>query len=381
MRQELDGILPKKRSSVFFRKKQLSDEAKQWLILLNITNWLKIRLVQDYLKVSKKGKTMMKIIWKLPGTSEAKSYCGEWITKGCFNASMHPQGLVFISRTKRSCFRSECEKCWLEKWLARESSRATRRIEKFKDLKLSGRKKPIHVIVSPPWKDKFMRYDILKKKCRTLLKKAGVVGGLMIYHPFAYDEKNIEWVKRPHFHVIGYGWVVDTKKISQVDGWVIKNKGIRKSVHSTVYYLLSHAGVSRAVHSVTWFGELGYRSKYAEQIKVEDEEPHEFCDFCGFMFVNAHDRPPPDYEFVGLVDSSDWEALESVDEAVERKEQMKNMFKKKERVVGPNWLNLECEKASLTANAFGKRVMDNKNCEASSEFLTESGTREMRSRE
>jgi len=154
---------------------------------------------------------------------------------------------------------------------------------------------------------------------------------------------------------------------------------------STVYYLLSHAGVSREVHSVTWFGQLGYRSKYAEQIKVEDEESHEFCDFCGFMFVNArhigHDRPPPDYEFVGLVDSSDWEALESVDEAVERKEQMKNMFKKKERVVGPNWLNLECEKASLTANAFGKRVMDNKNCEASSEFLTESGTREMRSRE
>ena len=45
---------------------------------------------------------------------------------------------------------------------------------------------PIHVIVSPSWKDKFMRYDLLKKRCRELLDEAGIVGGLMIYHPLTH---------------------------------------------------------------------------------------------------------------------------------------------------------------------------------------------------
>ena len=55
----------------------------------------------------------------------------------------------------------------MEKWLARESRRATLRIEKFqKVIKQIDHKRfanPIHVIVSPSWDDKFMRFDLLKK--------------------------------------------------------------------------------------------------------------------------------------------------------------------------------------------------------------------------
>jgi len=182
------------------------------------------------------------------------------------------------------------------------------------------------VIVSPSWNDKFMRFDLLKSKARKLIEQAGIEGGLMIYHPFAFDKKSGEWVKRPHFHVVGFGWVVNTKKISDSDGWIIKNKGLRDNLHSTIYYQLSHAGVSDEVHSITWFGSLGYRAKYSDRFKVDEEDESSFCDYCGIMLVEfayvGLDRPP-DYEFVGLVDSKNWKPLETLEEAVARKERFK----------------------------------------------------------
>ena len=64
---------------------------------------------------------------------------------------------------------------------------------------------------------------------------------------------------------------------------------------------------SYSFYYLVWW--LGYRLKYAELIKVENEEPNDYCDFCGGIFVNAEfiatDRPPPSFEFVGLVDPCD----------------------------------------------------------------------------
>jgi len=351
-----NGILPKKRSKdsldnnqkflsdytennkALFQKKELTDKQKSWLESHDKTNWQKIELLQEY-QTSKK--IIKNLVWKLPGTFRKKESCGKWHDKGCANVWGHPQHKVFVRHSKRSCFRAKCEYCWLEKWLARESHRATARIENyidfFKKVHIARspnfqRKhlKPIHVVVSPSWNDKFMRFDLLKDKARKLLNQAGIEGGLMIYHPFGTPtEKNPKWTVRPHFHVIGFGWVVDTKKISDSDGWVIKNKGLRESVHSTVYCQLSHAGVSDGVQSVTWFGSVGYRAKYADRFKVDEEDETDYCDFCGCMLVEfayvGQDRPPDD-EFVGLVDPKDWEALETLEQAVDRKERFKNRF-------------------------------------------------------
>jgi len=357
--------LPKKRSRNFndkplFQKKELTDKQKSWLHSHEVTNWKEIELFQQY----KTSKNIFKTLrWKLTGTQEKRETCGMWNTKGCDNVWGHPENKVFVRRSKRSCFRSCCEYCWLEKWLARESHRATQRIENygevFKHLQFArnptvfkmGKRgkitktvsipamqrkhlKPIHVIVSPSWKDKFMRFDLLKEKARNLMEQAGMEGGLMIYHPFAFDKKSGQWVKRPHFHVVGFGWVVNTKKISDSDGWVIKNKGLRNSLHSTIYYQLSHAGVSDEVHSITWFGSLGYRAKYSDIFKVDEEDESDFCDYCGIMLVDfgyfGEDKPP-DYEFVGLVDSKIWKPLETLEEAVARKEKLKNRRKNPRR--------------------------------------------------
>nr|AIF06858.1 hypothetical protein [uncultured marine thaumarchaeote KM3_196_F10] len=345
----------------YYWEKRLSESQKILLEIHDMTNWKDISLVQSY----KTPKGIMKeIFWKLPSTQEKKETCGKFKTLGCFNVFYHPKNQALIHHTKLSCFRSACEYCWMEKWLARESRRATLRIENYqKVITQEGKTRftnPIHVIVSPSWKDKFMRFDLLKKRCRELLSQAGVKDGLMIYHPFSLDKKNMKWICRPHFHVIGFGWVHDTKKISDENGWVIKNKGVRNSLHSTIYYQLSHAGVADHIHSITWYGDLGYRSKYAERIKVENEEPNDYCEFCGQILVNAEfratDRGPPDVEFIGLVDHLDWCATESIEEAEERRRKSKHDDSSYRISHGFSWINLDCMKANDNANKLLKKL-------------------------
>ncbi len=342
--------LPKKRSRFFepkaiFQKKELTERQKHWLKSHDESNWQDIVLTQDFTNPKKQFK---KLVWKLPGTELKNSTCGLWKTVGCDNVFGHPKNKKFVKHSKISCFRSKCEYCWLEKWLARESSRATQRIENyidvFKNLQFARlpnlqRKylNPIHVIVSPSWNDKFSSFDKLKEKTRKLISKAGIEGGLMIYHPFGFDTKKNEWVIRPHFHVIAFGWVIDTKKICDSEGWVIKNKGLRDSLHSTIYYQLSHAGVSDGVHAITWFGSLSYGAKYSNLFKVEDDDEHGFCDYCHCMLVDFEyiglDKPP-DFEFVGLVDYGNWKPKETLEQAIDRKRMMSLRFKKESNIDG-----------------------------------------------
>jgi hypothetical protein len=346
--------LPKQRSrnsepKAIFAKKELTDRQKHWLKLHDESNWQDIVLTQDYTNPKKQFK---KLVWRLPGTELKNETCGLWKTVGCDNVWGHPENKKFIKHSKISCFRSKCEECWLEKWLARESSRATQRIENyidvFKNLQFARspnlqRKylNPIHVIVSPSWNDKFMSFDKLKQKARILINQAGIEGGLMIYHPFGFDKKKNKWVIRPHFHVIAFGWVIDTKKICDSEGWVIKNKGLRDSLHSTIYYQLSHAGVTDGVHAITWFGSLSYRAKYSDFFKVKDDGDHGFCDYCHCMLVNFEyvglDKPP-DFEFVGLVnDGQNWKAKETLEQAVDRKNRFRLRYQKDELNQNPYW--------------------------------------------
>ena len=183
---------------------------------------------------------------------------------------------------------------------------------------------------------------------------------IMIYHPFSLDERSGKWIVRPHFHVLGFGWVVNTIKISDENGWVIKNKGLRDSLHSTIYYQLSHAGVSDDVHSITWFGSLGYRAKYADRFKVEEDDETEYCDFCGCMLVDFEycgQGEPPDYEFVGLVDAKDWRALETLEQAVDKKERMRNRFKKEDYNPNPYW-NPDAKRACQEADEYIKKLQN-----------------------
>ena len=368
--------LPKQRSrnsepKAIFAKKELTDKQKHWLKLHDESNWQDIVLTQSYTNPKKQFR---KLVWKLPGTELKNETCGLWKSVGCDNVFGHPENKKFVKHSKISCFRAKCEYCWLEKWLARESSRATQRIENyvqvFKHLQFARspnlqRKylNPIHVIVSPSWNDKFSSFDKLKEKARKLINQAGIEGGLMIYHPFGFDKMKKRWIVRPHFHILGFGWVVDAKKISDSEGWVIKNKGLRDSLHSTIYYQLSHAGVSDGVHAITWFGSLGYRAKYSDRFRVEDDEEHGYCDYCHCMLVNFEyvglDKPP-DFEFVGLVDGRDWKAKETLEQAVDRKNRLKSKYQKEEINRNPYW-NEKCRIAQTKSDELFKLLENQKN--------------------
>ena len=299
--------------------KQVSENKKHCEQVHKVTNLYKARLLQEYKKPNSKQTTF--ISWKFPATGQIGKHCGLWKYVGCDNHEHKAhQGKTLVRKFKTSCKKAECPECWYS-WVNRESFRSTKRFENYERVKQEhGYRKPklIHVIFSPPWNEKFSRYDVIKKKLRELCKEAGIIGGLAVYHAFANpkSENPKDWVLRPHFHILGYGWLKPTNGKNKIDrkGWVIKNKGIREKTFGTISYLLTHCAIAKKVHSVFWFGELGYRAKYASEIRVEDDTlESKLCQFCGMMlkeliFVGSID-PPPDIEFEALLNPKYWKAV------------------------------------------------------------------------
>jgi len=295
-----------------FEQKGIPDTVKDWLLKMVKSNWKKCVLRSVYTIKTKRGVVIKKIIWRLPNTLPKRMSCSTFRYLGC----MHHGSRMYLVARRLSCFRAVCEACGLLKWLPRESNRVTARVERYFKIPEYSKRKPIHVIISPSWKDKFLDYAELKLKCRKLMDVAGIRGGIVFFHHAGSPTKanGGQWVVRPHFHVICDGWIMDPRKITTLDGWVIKNKGIRKSLFSTVFYLLSHTSVCDSrVSSVWWFGSMGYRAKYAGELKVIDEETHSKCEVCRNVLVEVKfkptDRPPPQFEGEGFVFASDWEVV------------------------------------------------------------------------
>lgn len=174
-----------------------------------------------------------------------------------------------------------------------------------------------HVVASPPqdsvWDNK-KYFDVNRKQAYSLLKKCGVRGGVLFPHPYrlkcadcdyhpipdhrqecpnCHSDRFI-WYFSPHYHIIGYGWVKNTKKTFQSTGWVIKNLGIRKSIYSTAQYILSHAGVNRRSLSINWFGELN-RQKLGKTPRLPTIKQccHECYKPYTLLQWQRLDRPPP----------------------------------------------------------------------------------------
>jgi hypothetical protein len=242
--------------------------------------------------------------WNLTGHGEPYVDCGTIRFRGCLNVAGHHQALdreqngkAFVQAYRRSCGRKECPIC-RESWAGLEAGRVEFRLSYY-----AGKwRQPIHVSVNPDPILWGMDFADMRSKAYKVLKRVGIVGGSMIYHPFRQNVSK-KWFFSPHFHVIGYGW----HNGFHVAGWVVKNHGVRKSVHATVMYQLSHAGVHKYFHTVTWFGELSY-NKLKAPILVE-EKPK--CPLCGLelvplIYVGEGKVPPPIEEGDYFLDSCDW---------------------------------------------------------------------------
>jgi len=237
--------------------------------------------------------------YQLPGFyDKIHEWCGLWKTKGCLNIDKHTSGKAWIKRYQRSCYRADCNTCY-QKWLARLANRSSTRFTIYEAYFKKVKAK--HLVVSPPEYQHYLPLKKLRKLAYKYLKSVGCIGGTLIFHPFRNKDK--VWRYSPHFHVIGYGWILRTKELSRKDGWIIKNLGIRKSIFWTLYYQLSHCGVMKGKHTLTWFGELGYSNSI---LKVELDNTPEQCPFCYAQLVEleftGRGEPPPDENFEGFYD-------------------------------------------------------------------------------
>jgi len=251
--------------------------------------------------------------------------CGKWMNDGCLNIKKHLgiltldglnlTGKKFRRTFQKCCYRAACSTCF-EKWVYREANRATHKIETYAK---KMHRKPVHIVIAPSPKhfSKFeTHFEHMRKKAYNILKsglaKDSELAGCMVFHPFRLNKTTKEWYPSPHFHAVGFGWFDADKvrKMHKDEQWIIRNKGVRKSVYGTLQYLLSHAGIKKGKHSVTWFGGLSYSSiaKYNPECKPEPERKH-FCPSCDeplrpIKWIGP--GPPPEGEFEGFDDAENW---------------------------------------------------------------------------
>ena len=254
--------------------------------------------------------------WHLPATEEPKEDCGKWLTKGCLDYLEHENcnhgkehyGKVFVKSFQKSCYRAACMTC-CKKWLARESNKSKRRIEKYEK---KSKKNVKHIILSVPRWEHYTPKKDLAKKAYKILKEISCIGGCIVFHSFRYNRDVKEWYYSPHFHVLGFGWIENVVACYQKKGWVVKNKGTRESTFATIYYILSHAGIKKHNHSLIWFGDLSY-----SKLKVEKEPEINQCPCCSAKMVLVFHyglggwMPPPETEFECWCDPDSWHIVES----------------------------------------------------------------------
>ena len=139
---------------------------------------------------------------------------------------------VYLKQYQRSCFRAKCKVCFV-KWIGRQANRSTHRIEAYQ--KQNKGEKPIHIFFSVPRYLYGKSYGEMKQELRKILKRAGIVGGAVVFHPFRF--KNRKWYWSPHFHMVGFGSYRNITNVFGHNGWYVGNAGVRKSVFHTFHYL------------------------------------------------------------------------------------------------------------------------------------------------
>ena len=242
--------------------------------------------------------------WIFPGQGEAYPTCGTFHVVGCLT---HNPG--YFKRIKDTCDRAECPDDY-KIWLIQSTKYITKRIKAGEPNRY---RKPIHVTVSPDkraWSrfDQTEGYRKTRRKAIRIAKKAGLIGGALIFHPYREDNKQ-KWYFSPHFHILGYGWIVQTKAIYDKSGWIVKNHRIRKSIGATAYYQLSHAGIKKRHHVISWFGALSCRALKVERDKNEEFETCPVCDsrLKRVIYYGLGDNPMSDPEIVErYLDTNYW---------------------------------------------------------------------------
>ena len=272
--------------------------------------------------------------WELAGKSEPysrekldKSTCGEWVYFGCKNTSKHTNNLLtnnqnpaYIKPTKYNCNRLRCSECYTRASYHR-SLKIEKRIKHFRKTSAFYNSRSIlketHVIVSPRVEINDT-YESIRSKAVKKLQDVGLVGGVLVVHHFRCEDRKYT-KKGLHFHAVGFADKAQVdglevaRQFKKDNGWIIKNKGSRKSVRKTISYLLSHCSVKEGKHSITWFGKLSYsqmKNPGITEKEMKELEKLNCCPMCQERLVRLEyvgtDRPPED---ISYLNSSDWKKI------------------------------------------------------------------------
>jgi len=225
--------------------------------------------------------------FSLCGHGDPYHDCQELLYFGCKRTHgplNEAKGKAYVKVVKRNCGRLRCPKC-LDKVTSNKARKIKQRLKAWKVDRLTIK----HIIVSPDANEtNGMDYPEIKKKSYKLMKRCGVLGGVMIVHPFRCNDFHRYEKPGLHFHILGYGNVRGNKvkETFEKEKWIIKNKGKRKSVFVTAKYILGHCGVSEKYSTINWFGCCSYN-----KLRVRINDKHPGCIYCGEELLQMAWRP------------------------------------------------------------------------------------------
>ncbi len=264
------------------------------------------RLTPKYEEPTRRDAAVMTLyqnrsIFRLPGQGEqTNDKCGQWSHPlSCPNHGQmtlegkHHDKFVVM----RSCHNPDCPIC-SESWSSRQAKNsADKSIQAYGLYKKEGfiLGKIKHVVFSPP-------QDLAKELIRTpggaktlrsmaikMVKKAGVVAGAIIFHPFRQNDPREDnytenmpayvWYESPHFHVVGVGYLKKSDEFYASTGWIYKNIGRRETVKGTIKYTLTHCGIADGFQAVTYFGLFSNNKVVIDKIEKVTEPIK--CQACG----------------------------------------------------------------------------------------------------
>ncbi|NVM44107.1 MAG: hypothetical protein HWN79_04230 [Candidatus Lokiarchaeota archaeon] len=117
----------------------------------------------------------------------------------------------------------------------------------------------------------------------TILEESGLFAGVLIFdlwskqckicgkkeHECSCNEKDLERVISPHFHYIGYGYILHTNDFREkFKDWVYVNFGSRDDAYHTIFYALTHCAMWRKEN-----GKLKPAYEFAGFLRPKHLEP------------------------------------------------------------------------------------------------------------
>jgi len=239
----------------------------------------------------------------LVGNGHSRSDCGVTLRFKCDDLQAHANTLlqehsnhVVVRVIHKSCKRADCPICF-KTWAHEETERAVHRYRNHSNLPNFQRRKIIHVILSPSTMslNKCENISQLRKEAQKQAKKAGLLGGSLIFHSKhkkcdlcggeitkkgrckICGASQWSWQYYPHFHFVGYGWVINDSYKNKLQSWLIVNLGVRDKIGGLIHYELMHSAHLGKKHIVSWFGCMSYNSFKCPKLEKKVKK----CPVCG----------------------------------------------------------------------------------------------------